>query len=106
MPHWYASGRKGGARIEMPSSRYYRVQARILLGWARVASDPELAERLRGRARELLAAANVTDEGANGAFLRSLAEFNDRQMLDPPERSIAESSQPEPDRDRPPNCPD
>lgn len=44
----------------MPSSDYYREQARILTSWAAAATDPGIAQRLSCRAHEMLQLADKT----------------------------------------------
>ncbi len=63
----------------MPSSEYYRQQAKILLSMALAASDPEFAERLRARAELYLAQAEVPD-GTAADFNRAIDQYNDDQM--------------------------
>jgi hypothetical protein len=75
----------------MPTSRYYHVQARLLLGWAMITSDAELARRLEERARALLATADSADKNAEeaandemtSALQRWLDEFNNQQLWKP-----------------------
>src|SRR5712691_11303393 len=55
----------------MPSARYYREQARVLMELASIASDRGYAQRLRSRAREYLAQARVPEDPA----LRDLAPY-------------------------------
>ena len=65
----------------MPSARYYREQAQVLLGWALATSDADYANRLTTRAMELLARANEAYQG--GAMMdldQVTAEFNEGQM--------------------------
>jgi hypothetical protein len=63
----------------MPSERYYRQQATVLLSWARATTDKAWANVLRQRAaRELEQAADAS--GAITDLNPLLAEFNERQM--------------------------
>jgi hypothetical protein len=55
----------------MPNANYYREQARLLLSWARAASDSKVAERLTVRAQEMLelaARSNVAADAADDAL--------------------------------------
>ena len=63
----------------MPRSDYCRRQAELLFAMAFAVSDPELAERLRGRAEQYLAEADVADDPSE-VFDRAVDEFNNDQM--------------------------
>ena len=65
----------------MPSSAYCRRQAALLLEMATAASDPALVERLRIRAEQYLAEAEVADD-PSAALTRAIEAFNDEQMRD------------------------
>jgi hypothetical protein len=63
----------------MPSARYYREQAKVLLSWAKATRDKAYASRLRERAAKSLAQAKEAREAV--ADLNPLiAEFNEQQM--------------------------
>jgi hypothetical protein len=63
----------------MPSSRYYRQQAKSLLAWASATGDKAYANRLREQAaKELERAKNAREAVADLNPL--LAEFNEQQM--------------------------
>jgi len=67
----------------MPSARYYREQAQVLLSWALATSDPDYATRLTARAMESLAMAN---QASGGPGLSDLIEvFNDAEMRKSPQ---------------------
>jgi len=61
----------------MPSARYFREQAQLLLNWALRASDPDHASQLTARAIELLNR-SMTAEGVE--LDQAIAEFNNEQM--------------------------
>jgi hypothetical protein len=64
----------------MPSARYFREQAQLLLGWALATSDPDHATQLTARAVELLSS-SMEAEGARGVDLnQSILEFNESQL--------------------------
>ena len=46
----------------MPTREYYREQARLLIRWATMATDPGVAERLSYRAHNMLQLAGETAE--------------------------------------------
>jgi hypothetical protein len=65
----------------MPSARYYREQAQVLLGWALTTSDAEHATLLTTRAMDLLARSKDVDDAQAGADLnQAIMDFNDQQM--------------------------
>jgi len=64
----------------MPSARYYREQAQLLLGWALATSEVDYATLLTTRAMELLAKANAADQGDVMDLNQAIAEFNEAQM--------------------------
>jgi len=64
----------------MPSARYYREQAQLLLGWALATSEVDYATLLTTRAMELLAKANEADRDNGMDLNRAIAEFNESQM--------------------------
>jgi hypothetical protein len=64
----------------MPSARYYREQARLLLGWALATTDPDYADLLSTRAMELLAKSNQAGRARTIDLIDAIAEFNDGQM--------------------------
>jgi len=64
----------------MPSARYYREQAQLLLGWALATSEVDYATLLTTRAMELLAKANEADRDNGMDLHRAIAEFNESQM--------------------------
>jgi hypothetical protein len=63
----------------MPSAEYCRRQAELLLAMVLATSDPALAERLRIRAEQYLAEAELAEDPAV-ALDRALDDFNDDQM--------------------------
>ena len=64
----------------MPSARYYREQAQLLLGWALATSEVDYATLLTTRAMELLAKANDADRSTVMDLNQAIAEFNEGQM--------------------------
>jgi hypothetical protein len=64
----------------MPSARYYRDQAKLLLSWARAANDPACAARLRTRAANALEEARDAREAVPD-LNPILSEFNQQQLL-------------------------
>jgi hypothetical protein len=64
----------------MPSPRYYREQARVLIDLASLTSDRAFAARLGNRAREYLAQARVPDAPRLRDLTPYLEEFNSQQM--------------------------
>jgi hypothetical protein len=65
----------------VPSARYYREQAQLLLGWALAARDPDHATQLTARAMELLGR-SLSAEGSHGTDLnQAIMEFNDAQVV-------------------------
>jgi hypothetical protein len=65
----------------MPSANYYRAQAQLLHSLSLTASDPELAERYRVRAREyLLLSAEASETAMRRVLDRALDGFNDQQL--------------------------
>jgi hypothetical protein len=63
----------------MASAKYCIDQPRTLLAWARTTTDKAHAERLRKKAKDLLARANES-KAAVPDLNPLLAEFNDRQI--------------------------
>lgn len=63
----------------MPSARYYRRQAKLLLSWAKVTKDKSYADRLRTQAATELAHARQAHE-AVADLNPLLAEFNAGQL--------------------------
>jgi hypothetical protein len=66
----------------MASSDYCRRQAELLFAMVLATSDPALAERLRIRAEQFLAEAEVSADPARD-FARLLEDFNNEQMKGP-----------------------
>ena len=64
----------------MPSARYYREQAQLLLSWAIVTTDPDYATLLSTRAMELLAKANQAGDSRVPDINDTLDDFNAQQM--------------------------
>lgn len=64
----------------MPSARYYRDQAKLLLSWARAANDPARAARLRTRAANALEEARDAREAVPD-LNPILSEFNQQQLF-------------------------
>ena len=64
----------------MPSARYYRDQAKLLLSWARAANDPACAARLRTRAANALEEARDAREAVSD-LNPILSEFNQQQLF-------------------------
>jgi len=65
----------------MPTPRYYREQANLLLTWAAESTDQEHKTALEARARELLAQAKLpADPEVPPTLDPLLDEFNDQQM--------------------------
>jgi hypothetical protein len=69
--------RAGGGR--MPSSQYYRVQAKVLLMLMLAMRDSKRAARVEAKAREYLAQAQLPDEDAH-ELNAILEEFNNSQL--------------------------
>ena len=68
----------------MPSSKYYRVQAKVLLGLMLAMRDSERAAQVEAKAREFLAQADLPEEDAH-ELNSLLEEFNNSQLRkDPP----------------------
>lgn len=67
----------------MPSARYYREQAKLLLSWARAANDPACAARLNVQAANALEEARDARE-AVADLNPLLAEFNQQQLFGKP----------------------
>jgi len=63
----------------MPSARYYRRQAKLLLSWAKATQDKSYADRLRTQAATELENAQKAHE-AVADLNPLLAEFNARQL--------------------------
>jgi hypothetical protein len=63
----------------MPSVKYYREQAQLLLGWALATNDADQATQLTTRAIELLTR-SIQAEGVPTGLNQAAAEFN---ALDP-----------------------
>ena len=63
----------------MPSTRYHRRQAKLLLSWAKATKDKSYADRLRTQAATELAHAEKAHE-AVADLNPLLAEFNARQL--------------------------
>jgi len=63
----------------MPSARYYRQQAKLLLSWAKATKDKAYAARLRARAVVELGLAQEAHE-AVADLNPLLAEFNAEQL--------------------------
>ena len=63
----------------MPSSKYYRVQAKVLLMLMLAMRDSKRAARVEAKAREYLAQAQLPDEDAH-ELNAILEEFNNSQM--------------------------
>ncbi|MPZ39339.1 MAG: hypothetical protein GEU95_15025 [Rhizobiales bacterium] len=78
----YASLLFGGhtyrARGGMPSSEYYRVQAKVLLRLMLAMRDSKRAAKVEAKAREYLAQAEVPDDARELNAL--LEEFNNSQL--------------------------
>jgi hypothetical protein len=64
----------------MPSARYYREQAQLLLTWALATTDPDFAMRLEARACELLALAELPQNQSFSDLAPFLDEFNNQQL--------------------------
>ena len=81
----------------MARASYYRDQANLLLWWALATSNAEHQALLRGRARKLLAQAEVA-ETPEVDLNPLLDEFNHRQMVQPeqprPARQQQQQAQP------------
>jgi len=70
----------------VPSARYYRKQAQLLMMWALAASDPDRATRLTARAIDLLQRSMIA-VGSRGIDLdQAIMEFNNGQMRPNPVR--------------------
>jgi hypothetical protein len=63
----------------MPSTRYYREQAKALLSWARISKDKTYADRLRARAAEELERAEAA-RAAVDDLNPLLMEFNSQRL--------------------------
>jgi hypothetical protein len=66
----------------MPSARYYREQAQLLLGWALATRDDVYASRLTTQAMELLVKAREANDGRADLDL-AVREFNETQLDTP-----------------------
>jgi hypothetical protein len=64
----------------MPSAKYYRDQAGLLLMWAAETSDPTYAARLKTLARSLLAQAETPEDPTFRDLTPFADEFNNQQM--------------------------
>ncbi len=64
----------------MPSARYYRDQAQILLAWASSTNDADYATLLTTRAMDLLAQANGADDIQAPTLSKAINAFNEQQM--------------------------
>ena len=64
----------------MPSARYYREQAQLLLTWALATTDPDFQMRLEARACELLALAELPQDQSFSDLTPLLDEFNSQQL--------------------------
>jgi len=85
----------------VPSARYYREQAQLLMSWALAASDPDHATQLAARAMELLQR-SMTAEGARGLDLdQAIMEFNNEQMRPRPVQQQQQRQQAPANRDDP-----
>jgi hypothetical protein len=65
----------------MPSARYYREQAQLLLTWALATTDPDFAMRLEARACALLALAELPQDQSFRDLTPFVDEFNSQQLL-------------------------
>ena len=63
----------------MASPEYCRRQAELLLSMALATHDDALADRLRMRAEQYLAEADVPDD-TEDTFKRAVSDYNDDQM--------------------------
>jgi hypothetical protein len=63
----------------MPSSEYYRVQAKVLLMLMLAMRDSKRAARVEAKAREYLAQAQIPDDDAR-QLNSLLEEFNNSQL--------------------------
>jgi hypothetical protein len=63
----------------MPSSEYYRQQAKVLLSMALAARDPERAERFKAQAELYLAQAELPNN-TTADFDRAVETYNDFKM--------------------------
>jgi len=63
----------------MPSSQYYRVQAKVLLMLMLAMRDSKRAARVEAKAREFLAHAQLSEEDAR-ELNTILEEFNNSQL--------------------------
>ena len=85
----------------MPSARYYREQAQLLMSWALAASDPDHATQLAARAMELLQR-SMTAEGSQGLDLdQAIMEFNNEQMRPRPVQQQQQRQQAQANQDDP-----
>ena len=64
----------------MPSARYFREQAQLLLNWALATNDPDYATWLSTRAMEHLAQANQASDGVPDHLHQAITEFNNEQL--------------------------
>ncbi len=63
----------------MPSSEYYRVQAKVLLRLMLAMRDSQRAKKVEAKAREYLAQAQLPESDLN-EFNAVLEEFNNSQL--------------------------
>jgi hypothetical protein len=92
----------------MPSARYYREQAQLLITWALATTDPDFAMRLEARACELLALAELPQNQSVGDLTPLLDEFNSGQLrksVDPApirqQQQQQQQAQPKDDKTKP-----
>jgi hypothetical protein len=64
----------------MPSARYYKQQAKVLVELASISRDPNRAARLMGRAIEYLTQAGIPEDPTIHNLTAHIDEFNNLQL--------------------------
>jgi hypothetical protein len=75
----------------MPSARYYRDQARLLLQWADDAQDEAATRRLTARAQDMLAMAQTADQPSGKPAVDAVEQFNEQQLI--PDKPVVQQQQ-------------